>query len=461
MCGGGPLFEEAGTHKTASTYPGLDMADTFAAWVIQQIKGQKKLCRVEFQGLREEMKRDYTRLDGYVRNNRAVVDDTDSRVRGWCDEIQQDVTDQLAQHGQTVNSYVKKYGYLDTLQADLLRRIGAIENVVNQKKNTTESVERYHSRETLLLSKMEGIEERVKGLEEQCRSKDAIISDLTAKCSELGRHTAEFERKMQHSLTFAINKELQASTTESDAEARLTLLSQTVDAHGHYFTEIRDRILKNECTTNLLQTSSSDTVIIGGFKNMVDDVVDEICKKSIKKELGEIHQTQEKWKRGFEDQWSRHEQETGNRFKSLQGEYDMLRSSLSEYIEREGMHHKALKDESERLQTQVSQYRTQTELDLSNLRSSFGEELSGYKTAKEHQLARFETEQQDRLAKTEANLANRVGQFQQEVNRGIDDLEARLMNRVTTHLNTYSQAISTGPLHTSSVLGVQYNPVPA
>lgn len=426
MCGGGPAFDdiedraEAPRGPTTASKP-TDPDPRLMAAVVDEI--DKKL--------RGRAARDFEGLRGYIETYRTRADHLEDRVGKWCDELEQQATE----HDRTVQAYLKRYHHLEGTTSGLLARVRALEVVTRENAATTTAPGnnkttcrcRGDDQSSSLAKRLSRMEGKMQALEDKCKAKDDKIQGLSARCDALYKKAARHEQDIRNALssvptttttTKAQSKAAEAAvstttTTVDLQDARLATLAQTVELHGHYFDEIRDRILQHEDASSKAPppTSPKSPPQIKGLEARVAGAVAQAHEKIVQKHLGKVEQQLVQWSKE-------------------------LRDALSRQLD-------SLKKTNEDLNLKIDWSKGQTDAALTDLKASIGGQIAAHKEAvdagTERRLASLNEKLADvtkelrghHLEVMSADIQQHAGQLQ-ELQSQHDELEARLREQATT-----------------------------
>lgn len=422
MCGGGPAFDdiedraEAPRGPTTASKP-TDPDPRLVAAVVDEI--EKKL--------RGRAARDFEGLRGYIETYRTRADHLEDRVGKWCDELEQQATE----HDRTVQAYLKRYHHLEGTTSGLLTRVRALEVTTREDAaaapgNNKTCRCRGGDQSSSLVKRLSRMEGKMQALEDKCKAKDDKIQGLSARCDALYKKAARHEQDIRNALssvpttttTKAQSKAAEAAvststTTVDSQEARLATLAQAVELHGHYFDEIRDRILQHEDASSKapLPTSPESPPQIRDLEARVAGAVAQAHEKTIQKHRGKVEQQLAQWSKE-------------------------LRAALSQQLD-------SLKKTNEDLNLKIDWSKGQTDAALAGLKASVGGQIAAHKEAvdagTERRLASLNEKLADitkelrghHLEAMSADIQQHAGQLQ-ELQSQHDELEARLREQATT-----------------------------
>lgn len=327
MCGGGPLFEnydeaksesgQSAAEEPAETPPTADENDPV------------RLMQEAIESQQAQARKDYHTLHGYIEGYRARADNLETQVGKWCDELEETA----AGHKKTVATYMKKYHHLGGVQNGIMARVHSLEVLLANQQTSKGCSKTCHCQNDSIPKWTSKMEARMQVLEYQCKKKDDKIQSLSARCDTLQKRAARHERETQDKLSSALPTKSKsdaagpASTVEVDA--RLTNLAETIAVHGHYFEEIRDRVLHQESATKEARELVDNLPQSQGLEGRIEEAVTRIHKENIDQRRQEIQQYLDKLAKSVEDYLAQQALANQERFKLLEKADQNLDSKLS------------------------------------------------------------------------------------------------------------------------------------
>lgn len=411
MCGGGPLFEDASEANAGQSDGALltsDVVDPLILCAIREVRNQK-----------DQTRRDYHSLRSYIDNYRTRADNLESQVREWCDELE----DSAIQRERTVSSYMRKYNHLETGQDALLKWIRALEHKLENREMTSSCSGTCRYQVDALSRRMETMEKQMQALENNCNKN---INSLSLKFNSLQKQTSENTQTIRKALSQA-----SPTTKPGTMEARLTNMAHTVDLHGHYFSEVRDRIMQQETTMMHNQELVDSLPKSKDLEDHIEEAVIRIHARTINQSISEIYQSQEQRTASLEDRISRQALENEERFESLAKADKRFRSKLFESRKHADSSFADLKSS---LEGQIAAHQETVEVHNKSLIDSFNETLFNFATAL----------QDDHLSGMNTSISQQAGQLEQLQNQYID-VEAHLHRQMAAKPNSIASTTVAGP----------------
>lgn len=266
----------------------------------------------------------------------------------------------------------------------------------------------------------------MQALEDKCKTNDDKIKSLSTRCDALYKKAVRHERDIQDALSSATTTTTEAQpkvtdpATTGEEDARLTSLVQTVELHGHYFEEIRDRILQQEDAGKKAPTSAESPPQFKDLEKCIAGAVAKEHKRSV-----DITKRQSK-------QWSK--------------EVNVLSHQYLQNKERLTLVEEADKN----LDLKLCESKRQTDATLADFKSSVDGQLVAHKEAVDAEIKRIVVSFQQNLVDFANELqVNRLDGMKpriQQLQSQCEELEACLHEQATTQPDTTMAAEPARPI---------------
>lgn len=369
MCGGGPLFddaEEAVQDQTADQpRPLADESENRVRTVIR-----------EMQTLRDQARRDYYGLRGYIENYRTRADSLEAQVRKWCDEIDETA----AKHERTVDYYMRRYNHLESVQGGLVQQVRRLELALSRREATHGCSRTCYCQDNSLLKKITAMEGKMQRLEDQSGRKDREIERLNARYNTLEQRAARHEQELRDAVSSASLPQPRptrtaASATTTDLNARLTNLTHVVDQHNHYFGEIRDRILQQEDAARALQRPVVTAPESRDLEQRIEEAVTRLSTRIIDGRLETLRHAHNQWADSVDDDLAKQARTIDERGAQLEQANKRIEAAL---IDSREQTHTVLVDLQSSLEEQIEARRTAATDHINGVRDHLNERLANF-----------------------------------------------------------------------------------